>query len=761
MAVTLVESATMRCARQCGMVLILLAAGGTPVIAQTEAADRQAAEQHRTQFVRTLDAMRSRHFATDDAFLARSTTHIHVAALATACEMRAWQWTNDDRYLTSACARMRRIAAKVADIREADFFTPFPLSFAYRAATQANAVDDDLRRRMADFVGQRFKPRDVASLHNQTLIRACGLALAAQVWPDLPQARGWHDYATTIAGLLGKIEDVPENAPTYNAIDLVCVWLLTDLLDRRDLPARPGVVAMFQRYRDQVSPAGFLAPYGDSGAAPQPFVPDWPMHSAWAHYVAAFERAGREYRDPTLVWAAQRVATAGSRHMPLGSSYTDIEPLFYASFAVEWMDPDLIPRQPTVGSSVLTRRDDASTAAPDKLILAATRNSGEAFLMTDLYCRGAHGHVNQHGAVTYLEYRDTPLVTALGYNNREPAHASLVFMGPPNRPFPLDPRGFEAGAWQQASLPTSRLPVHDPARPFHRRIDGLNFRITAGRRGVDFTASDVRLTGGSAAPAMLDDLRSASGWAGKPVADDEGLAWQVAPGVHFLEKKGFGREFDSREHPLITFRWKLSNADERARPVILRVTCGDRSVDYHAQATQLDPTLVTATVAERGGIEYGSLRYTGWFTPDTTLERHLALCRSGVLVVHDLLLPGAAAEGMSAGPIWHLASTAVPEAGPHWFNSGGGRMELLVWFAPGPRREFGGRSFDVWSKQGQQVVFARESLSAGRPASFVTVLAPHERGTDAGDTAGRIVVERPPGGGLRVTIGSSGETIDF
>ena len=746
--------------------LLLVAIGGPrsraePATASASGIARPTAEDRRVEFVRGLDGMRRTFFRTDDAFLAHSATHIHVASYAAACEMRAWEWTGEDRYLTSAVARMRRITAKVDEIREADFFTPFPLTFAYRAAERAHRVDDDLRAAMSNFVSRRFRPRDSASLHNQTLIRACGLELAAQVWPALPQARGWHDYATTIAALLRKIEDVPENAPTYNAIDLVCVWLLADLLEASDLTATPGIKAMYHRYRNQVSPAGFLAPYGDSGMAPRPFTPDWPMTSAWAHFVSAFERAGREYQDPTFAWAADRVAAAGVWHMPLGSGYHDIESLFYSSFAAEWLDSALPPRQPTLGSQVLTRRDESSTAAVDKLILAPTRNPGAAFLMADLYCRGSHGHVNQHGAVTYFECGDTPLLTALGYNSREPAHANLVFMGPAGRPFPLDPHGFESDAWQQATLPTSRLPAHDPSRPFLRRIDGLNFRITAGRRGVEFSATDLRLTGGTAAPIVIDDLRSAAGWKGEPITAAEGLAWKVGTGVHFLEKKGFAREFDCREHPLVSFRWKLSNNDERSRPVILRVHCGTRSVDYHAQATQLDPTLVAATVGERDGVERGVLRYAGWFTPDTTLDRELALTRSGALVVRDVLLPGTAAEGMVAGPIWHLASTAAPTAGPNWFNSGGGNTELLVWFAPASGRDFGGQTFDVWSKDGQQAVFARESLQAGRPVRFVTVIVPHARGTDAAALAEQIAIDSLPDGGQRLRLGDSGEAVEF
>jgi hypothetical protein len=153
----------------------------------------------------------------------------------------------------------------------------------------------------------------------------------------------------------------------------VCVWLLADLLQTPELTAKPGLVAMYRRYRDQVSPAGFIAPYGDAGGAHRPFTPDWPMDSAWAHYVAAFERAASAYHDPSLRWAAAQVAQAGARHMPLGERYTDIESLFYSSFAAAWAEPSLAPQRPQSGTHVLRRREADGAVALDKLILAPGR----------------------------------------------------------------------------------------------------------------------------------------------------------------------------------------------------------------------------------------------------------------------------------------------------------------------------------------------------------------------------------------------------
>ena len=177
--------------------------------------------------------------------------------------------------------------------------------------------------------------------------------------------------------------------------------------------------------------------------------------------------------------------------------------------------------------------------------------------------------------------------------------------------------------------------------------------------------------------------------------------------------------------------------------------------------TQLDPTLVTATARARDGVQCGSLRYTGWFTPDTTLDRELTLTRSGVLVVRDVVGPGPMAEGRVAGPVWHVASTDPPKEGPHWFASAGGGMGLVVWFESAPDRDVGCQTFDVWGKDDQRAVFARETLHAGRPVRFVSVLVPHDRRTDATALAEAISIEDLPDGRRRVRIGHTGETIDF
>jgi hypothetical protein len=299
-------------------------------------------------------------------------------------------------------------------------------------------------------------------------------------------------------------------------------------------------------------------------------------------------------------------------------------------------------------------------------------------------------------------------------------------------------------------------------------IDHVNMRIAAGPKGVTYGAAQLSLEGPGRQSIVLDDFHAVDGWSKTPrlTADAPGgwpaLAWTLPKGVHFLEKTGFRRTFDCREYPTLMLRWKLSNNDEQAKPLTLRVD----DFDFHAHALQLEPTLSDVKVEPRGRDQYANMRFSGWFTPDSGCRRQIVLTGGGILVVRDVLTPGPMAHGMVAGPIWHLGPTAAPTAGPNWFNSGGGTLDLLLCFATAPGRTFGRQTVDLWAKAGQQTVFAREPVVPGQAMRFVTVLASHPPSLEAAGLAAKIAItsgERScavhgslPGGELAVEINDDG-----
>jgi len=682
-----------------------------------------AAADYQGYFLKQLRANLARNFARPDAFVDGG--HLHDAACAAGAEVRAWKLTGKREFAISAVARMRAMAAFLEKGQEASFFVPYPFTWTYRALDEAGLVDAELRATTRRGVAKAFRARDLTAIHNQTLQRAAGLALAAQTWPDLPEAKAWKEYAAAIQGMQARIEDVPENSTNYNSLDVVFTFLLADVTGHPELIHSPGIRAMYRRFRDQVSPAGFIPPYGDAGNFTQPFTPQWPIENDWAMYVTGFERAEREYSDPTLAWAAQRVAEAGMAHEPLNRSYTSIIDLFYFSFAEQ--SKGELAAMPLVRSAILTRTDFSGPRQLDKLILAPSREPGAPFLMSDLYVRGPHAHENQHGTVTYFEYGNAPLITALGYNNREPEQASLVMMRPADDPFPALPGVYPANQWREAMLPTSRLAAPDPNHPYQRKIDGLNVRIES--QGVTTWVADFRLEGENA--MALEAADAAEGWTPRPAVEDHALRWDVPGGTQF-HTKTVHAEFDCREYPVLAFRWKLSSNRQLARPIILRVVTGESSTDYHVEAVQLEPVLQRARVEQRESDQFGVMEYSGWMTPDSTLRRQMVLTKSGILVVRDRLDPGPLAKGMAAGPIWQMTSDRPVRQSGNWFYSTGGRLDLLTWLSgTGAGMVFGQQTTSIWSKKDQRTVFAKEELQPGKPVYFVSVLAPQTPGSEA------------------------------
>ena len=679
--------------------IILLALIAGPVFAQ----------DYRAYFTAKAPQVLDRFYKRSDAMV--DAGHVHSAAMAAACETRLWQLTGDTARARSATERLRSIAALLGKPTEANFFVPYPLTWTYRALDAGHMLDEPLKVAMQDAVAKSLRARDFQGLHNQTLQRAAGLGLAAQTWPDLPQAKAWRSYLETIFALLAKTGDVPENAPNYNAIDLPFVFLISDVAGHPEYPARPSIRAMFLRYRDQVSPAGFLPPYGDSGHAPKPFDPAWPMHENWAMFAAAFERAAKLQQDPTLRWAAVQMAATGMAREPLGLTATDVEPLFVFSFAEEWRDKGLQPSRPEAGSAILTRADEHSPTVMDKLVLAASRAAGSPFLLSDLYVRGPHAHENQHGAVTYYEAGGVPLITSTGYNNRQPDYASLPVMWlAADSPDGL-PQGYEANHWYEAVLPLSRLPS--------RKVTGLTVRIESGGGPVSAWAGGFRLIGKDSVDLHWDELH-----------------WEDPKGVTFHSKM-FDQPIDVSRYTAIAFRWKLSSNKQNARPVILRVTTGDLNTDYHAEALQLEPELTAARVEVSQGRQYGVMEYSNWFTPGTTLRREMVLHADGALLVRDTVTPGPNAKGMKVAPVWQLGPVTEPLKGANSFQAD----NLLVWFAPAEGQSYGLQTMDIWSKKKHRRVFASRDAEPGKAMVFTTVLLPAGPGSTP-EKAADIAAER-------------------
>ena len=677
----------------------------------------------------TLTVMSARHFGDIDRWIGWRKLSV-VASLA-ATHTRVWEWTGEREHAAKAADLLRRIAE--LDIYQADFFTIYPMMYVCSRLQAGGMLPDALFTSVKEFAAKYFVARDLG-LHNQAMCRAAGLELAAQAFPDLPEAQTWHQFALDQWQLWYGLEDITENAPNYNQIDLVYVWLLADALACVEQLKAPGVRAMFARFRDQVSPGGAMPAYGDSGNGTRPRSAVWPLQHSWGYWPAAFERAASFYQDPTFRWAAVRMFHTGCRHEPLAAHYGGIQALFHLSLAADWRGTRLTPAAPEVGSAVLTRREPGNPRALDKLVLASSRRPGAPFLLCDLYVRGSHAHQNQHGAVIYFEHSGVPLLYMLGYNNRAAEHCCLFMVRNQDESFPHAVPHFEADRWREASLPTVRMQPIDDAEPGERMLDGIVFRI-ASPKGVQLWLDDLRLQGPKGS-LPLDPLDAVTGWRGPKEApasvsehsiDGGGsLTWQFGQGVSKITREFGPVEFDCGDYTHIRFSWKQSNNDENARPLIVWPhTAGSVSAQYPAHLNQLEPVLRKAVTERHGEDLYGLLEYDDWFGYGTRLTRELILAEEGVLVVRDTVLAGPDCQGKVGGPIWHVGTDQDLARGENWFNSAGATTELLVWFGLTSGQSAGVQTVDVWGLTGQRTVFAKQDLVPGREATFVSVLVPH------------------------------------
>ena len=168
--------------------------------------------------------------------------------------------------------------------------------------------------------------------HNRTVLRALCLGLAAQAFPRHPEAEDWDQMARVFARDSLKRWNI-EDAMLYHGVWLHALIWYADVCRTPDFFDHPITRYYFEYFKQLLAPSGALADFGDS---------DW--QSSAGLYMACFARAAREYRDPEMAFAAERIFETireGSAGIPASEATVS---------AYLWLDEGVSSRKPAGGS---------------------------------------------------------------------------------------------------------------------------------------------------------------------------------------------------------------------------------------------------------------------------------------------------------------------------------------------------------------------------------------------------------------------------
>ena len=130
---------------------------------------------------------------------------------------------------------------------------------------------------------------------NRAMLRAESLLAAAAAFPDHERAGDWRKMATILASdTIGQWEI--EDASIYHPIWLHAYVNYLDIAGNSRAFASPILKFYFDYFVALLTPEGTIPEFGDGW---------WAMNLS--EYVVLLERGSKEYRDPHMKWAANRM----------------------------------------------------------------------------------------------------------------------------------------------------------------------------------------------------------------------------------------------------------------------------------------------------------------------------------------------------------------------------------------------------------------------------------------------------------------------
>ncbi|MCS6966320.1 MAG: hypothetical protein NZ473_06100 [Candidatus Kapabacteria bacterium] len=255
---------------------------------------------------------------------------------------------------------------------------------------------------------------------NRAVLRALGLELAAQAYPEAPNAQQWRYVARALVA--ESRESWPlEDAQLYWGIWLYALLLYGECADS-SLWSLPQLPLLLEAALQLVAPFGAVAPFGDTRN---------PWETA-AEFVATFEWAAARFQKSQYRWAAAQITR---RWLQPRSPLPPYRALILWD-AARWADTTLVPSLPE--PSFLWCSDDAIVKklvfrtgwdTADTYVLLNYRDAPlygwriQKFLHQSLPIeeeKGSHGHSDELSLVWFL-HRGALLLTHPGYREAVPS----------------------------------------------------------------------------------------------------------------------------------------------------------------------------------------------------------------------------------------------------------------------------------------------------------------------------------------------------
>lgn len=180
---------------------------------------------------------------------------------------------------------------------------------------------------------------------NRAMWDVAGSRLAAELYPDAPEAAEWRAFSDRVWRHWADFHDTEEDSSHYNAVFLRFMIGHVTLTDQLGIFAEPGMRQFMDRLRDVITPAGMMVGWGDSPG----------YGTDWGAFAAAFEAAAAVTGDGTYRRAAHTLVDGHRRNIlgddPLLLAYEDLRSL---PFAYILADESVEPIEPGLASAVYT-----------------------------------------------------------------------------------------------------------------------------------------------------------------------------------------------------------------------------------------------------------------------------------------------------------------------------------------------------------------------------------------------------------------------